>query len=43
MKFVNDLSNQEIAQAIGKSLGAIRVIQHRALKKLKNLLYGQNK
>jgi len=43
MIFVNDLANQEIAQAIGKSLGAIRVIQHRALKKLKNLLYGQNK
>jgi len=42
MRFINDLSHQEIAQALNKSLGAIRVIQHRALKKLKELLYEQN-
>ncbi|KKU91520.1 MAG: RNA polymerase ECF-type sigma factor [Candidatus Jorgensenbacteria bacterium GW2011_GWA1_48_11] len=35
MKFVNDLSNKEIAAVLGKSEGAIRVIQHRALKQLK--------
>ncbi len=35
MKFVNDLSNKEIAAALGKSEGAIRVVQHRALKQLK--------
>jgi RNA polymerase sigma-70 factor, ECF subfamily len=35
MKFVNDLPNKEIARLVGKSEGAIRVIQHRALKQLK--------
>ncbi len=35
MKFVEDLSNREIADALDKSEGAIRVIQHRALKQLK--------
>jgi RNA polymerase sigma-70 factor, ECF subfamily len=35
MKFVNELSNKEIAHAVGKSEGAVRVIQHRALKQLK--------
>lgn len=35
MKFVNDLSNKEIAAILNKSEGAIRVIQHRALKQLK--------
>jgi len=34
MKFINDFSNKEIAQSLGKSEGAIRVIQHRALKQL---------
>lgn len=35
MKFIEDLSNKEIAIVLGKSEGAIRVIQHRALKQLK--------
>lgn len=35
MKFVDDLSNKEIAKALGKSEGAVRVTQHRALKQLK--------
>jgi len=35
MKFVNELSNKEIAGILGKSEGAVRVIQHRALKQLK--------
>lgn len=35
MKFVDELSNKEIAGALGKSEGAVRVIQHRALKQLK--------
>lgn len=35
MKFVDDLSNKEIAHALDKSEGAVRVIQHRALKQLK--------
>lgn len=35
MRFVNELSTKEIALALGKTEGAIRVIQHRALKQLK--------
>ena len=38
MKFTNELSNKEIAHTLNKSEGAVRVIQHRALKKLKGLL-----
>lgn len=38
MKFVDDLSNKEIAKALGKSDGAVRVMQHRALKQLKQYL-----
>lgn len=38
MKFVEDLSNHEIAAALQKTEGAIRVIQHRALKQLKKYL-----
>ncbi|MEK9154666.1 MAG: sigma-70 family RNA polymerase sigma factor [Patescibacteria group bacterium] len=38
MKFVEDLSQKEIAEIINKSEGAIKVIQHRALKKLKDSL-----
>ncbi len=35
MKFVEEMSNREIAAALEKSEGAVRVIQHRALKQLK--------
>jgi len=35
MKFVEEFSNEEIAQALDKSRGAVRVTQHRALKKIK--------
>ena len=44
MKFVNDLSNKEISATLQKSEGAIRVIQHRALKQLKTILekHGEN-
>ncbi|MEK7464241.1 MAG: sigma-70 family RNA polymerase sigma factor [Patescibacteria group bacterium] len=35
MKFVNELSNKEIAEILNKTEGAVRVIQHRALKQLK--------
>lgn len=38
MKFVNELSNKEISTTLGKSEGAVRVVQHRALKKLKELV-----
>ncbi|MFH0806587.1 MAG: sigma-70 family RNA polymerase sigma factor [Candidatus Brennerbacteria bacterium] len=37
MKFVDDMTNKEIADALGKTEGAVRVIQHRAIKKLKEL------
>ena len=37
-KFFEDLQNAEIAQVMGKSEGSIRVIQHRAIIKLKELL-----
>jgi len=38
MKFVDELSNKEIAEVLEKTEGAIRVIQHRALKQLKIFL-----
>ena len=38
LKFVDELSNKEIAESLGKSEGAVRVIQHRAIKKLKKHL-----
>ncbi len=38
MKFVDELSNKEISDVLGKSEGAIRVIQHRALRQLKKLI-----
>ncbi|MDD5431090.1 MAG: RNA polymerase sigma factor [Candidatus Pacebacteria bacterium] len=41
MRFVEDLSPEEIAAIIGKSVGAVRLIQHRALNSLKQL-YGKN-
>lgn len=37
MRFVDNLSNKEVAEALGKSEGAVRVIQHRALKQLKKI------
>ncbi len=41
MKFVEDLSHEEIAIAMDKSEGAIRLIQHRAIKELKKNYYNQ--
>lgn len=38
LKFVNDLDNSEIAAIVEKSVGAVRVIQFRALNRLKILL-----
>jgi RNA polymerase sigma-70 factor, ECF subfamily len=38
MRFIDGLSYEEIARAIGKSEGAVRVIQHRALKELKKIV-----
>lgn len=40
LKFLEDLSNTEIADIVGKTEGAIRVIQHRAIAKLQELAKG---
>ncbi len=37
-RFFEDLDNAEIAELMGKSEGAIRVIQHRAISNLKQML-----
>jgi RNA polymerase sigma-70 factor (ECF subfamily) len=41
MRFVDDLTHKEIGKAIGKSEGATKIIQHRALKSLK-ILFEKN-
>lgn len=38
MRFIEELSVREVAQALGKSEGAIKVMQHRAIKELKEAL-----
>ncbi len=42
-KFFEDLSNEEIAYVMGKTEGAIRVIQHRAVNRLKEILNSRKK
>jgi RNA polymerase sigma-70 factor, ECF subfamily len=37
-KYVEGLDNEEIAQIIGKPVGAIKALQHRALQSLRRLL-----
>lgn len=44
MRFVEDLSPEEVGHAIGKTAGAVRLIQHRALTKLKkNIKYARER
>ena len=38
LRFINDLSHAEVAEVLGRSEGAVRVLQHRALKALGELL-----
>lgn len=38
MRFVDELSYSDIAQVMGKSVGTVRVMQHRALAALRNML-----
>ncbi len=38
MRFVDDLSYQDIARILGKSVGAVRVLQFRALSNLRRML-----
>ncbi len=40
LRFLEGLSHQEVARLLGKSEGAVRVIQHRALAALARLLGG---
>jgi RNA polymerase sigma-70 factor (ECF subfamily) len=35
LRFLNDLSTQEVSQVMGRSIGAVRVLQHRALSCLR--------
>ncbi len=42
LKFINDLSNKEIADLLGKNEEAVRQIQSRALKELRRLLQNTN-
>jgi len=35
LRFIEDLDYREVAEIIGKSVAAIRVIQHRALNSLR--------
>lgn len=41
MRFVNDLSPGDIAAALDKSEGAVRLAQHRALSKLREIINNQ--
>ncbi len=43
LKFFEDLDNSEISEILNKSEGAIRVIQHRAITKLQELIKLDNK
>ena len=38
LRFVEDLDYREVAEIVGKSVPAVRVIQHRALKALRKLM-----
>lgn len=40
LKFVEDLSNNEIADVMGKTEGAVKALQHRALTTLRRVLEG---
>lgn len=42
LRFIEEKSSSEIAEIIGKSEGAVRIIQHRALNKLRELLQSSN-
>ncbi|MDP3947774.1 MAG: sigma-70 family RNA polymerase sigma factor [bacterium] len=39
MRFVDDLSIRDVAKALVKSDGAVKLLQHRAIEKLKELLH----
>ncbi|MEK7187822.1 MAG: sigma-70 family RNA polymerase sigma factor [Patescibacteria group bacterium] len=39
MRFVEDLSVREVAEALKKSEGAVKLLQHRAMEKLREILH----
>ena len=41
LKFLEGLSNEEIARVVGKPVGAVKALQHRGLGTLRNLLSAQ--
>ena len=43
LKFLEEWENEEIAQVLGKPVGAIKALQHRALNTLRRLLARDNK
>ena len=40
LRFVEELDYREVAEVIGKSVPAVRVIQHRALGNLRKIMQG---
>ncbi len=43
MRFISEMSYEEVAKAMNKTEGAVRVLQYRALKDLKDILGKANK
>jgi len=43
LRFVEECSNAEVAQLTGRSEGAVKVMQHRALNALAGILGGQRR
>ena len=41
LKFVEEMSNAEVAEILGKTEGAVKSLQHRALATLRGLLQGE--
>lgn len=41
LKYINDMDNDDIAKAIGKSEGAVRTLQFRALEQMRTMLKGK--
>lgn len=38
LKFLEELDNREVAEALGKPVGAVKALQHRAIKALRRIL-----
>jgi len=43
LRFVEDLPNEAVAQAVGKPVGAVKALQHRALAALRRILLAEEK